>query len=146
MISAWMLQILRFFSITGYFILIVKDSRSSYISFINTIVIIVAIVCLWPVNNYYFIRYFSPSVWLFDDHSPLHTTVTRLSLAVGGYSDPEILGTHSVTIITDTAPSAMQDASQTPASAVPTTVPLKIGPWEKTTLLTTSLPSMPNGL
>ena len=105
-----------------------------------------AIVCLLPVNNYYFIRCVSPSVWLFDDHTRLHTTVTRVSLAVAGYSDPEILGAHSVSIIPYTTPSAMEDASQTPASAVPTTVPLKIGPWEKTTLLTTSLPSITNGL
>ena len=123
-----------------------KDPRSLYISFINTIGIIVAMVCLLPVNNYYFIRCVSPSVWLFDDHTPLHTIVIRVSKAVAGYSDPEILGTQGVSIITDTAPSAVEDASQTPASAVPTTVLLKIGPWEKTTLLTTFLPSMTNGL
>ena len=128
-----MLQILRFL-------------RFLYISIINTIAIIVAIVCLLPVNNYYSIRCVSPSVWLFDDHSHLHTTVIRVSKAVAGYSDPEILGTQRVSIITDTTPSAVEDASQTPASAVPTTVPLKIGPWEKITLLTTSLLSMTNGL
>ena len=94
---------------------------------------------------YVFNRSGLPSVWPFDEHIPLHTTVIRVPWAAAGYLVPEIHGEHNVPTIMVMTLSVMDENSRIPASAALTIVPLKIGRWVKTTSPTAFLPSTRNG-